>query len=310
MTGTAIEPRRILLPTDFSAAAAQAFPQAVWFARRFGARITLVYVVPATLPAEVSHIGIVLEENRLASEAEKTLAGVRNRELPADLEVDTLVLRGGPCHEICLAAARLGTDLIVLSTHGHGGLKHALLGSTTERVVRQAPCPVLTIRGQIVPIRLPDDAPCRFGRILVPTDFSRASATAMGCAAALVGSCGACVTLLHVVEPPDYPAWGYAHLSFRDNKLKKIARRKLEGLRAELSLDPGAAVMVRTGDAALKIVETAEEQKTDLIVISTRGHSGLARLLLGSVAEKVVRLAPCPVLVMRGVSGSVNPSAP
>jgi nucleotide-binding universal stress UspA family protein len=74
MSGTNIELKRILLPTDFSAASAQAVPYAVSFARQFGASIMLVYVVPTALPAELSHIGIVLEEKRFAQEAEAALA--------------------------------------------------------------------------------------------------------------------------------------------------------------------------------------------------------------------------------------------
>src|SRR6266498_3031947 len=153
MSGTNIELKRILLPTDFLAASAQAFPYAVSFARQFGGSITLVYAVPTTLPAELSHIGIVLEEKRLVKEAETTLARVRARELPSDVAVENIVLSGGPCYEICKTAGALGIDLIVMSTHGHTGLKHALLGSTTERVVRHAPCPVLTIRERLMPIR-------------------------------------------------------------------------------------------------------------------------------------------------------------
>ncbi len=270
MSGTNIELKRILLPTDFSAASAQAFPYAVWFARQFAASIALLYVLPTTLPAELSHIGIVLEEKRLAKEAETTLAKVRARELPSDVAVENIVLSGGPCYEICKTAGALGIDLIVMSTHGHTGLKHALLGSTTERVVGHAPCSVFTVREQLVPIRFPGDAPCRFKRILVPTDFSAANDKAIRYAASFAGLCGARLTLLPVAEPPNHPAWGYAA--------------------------PQTAVTVATGDAVSKIVEAAEEQKTDLIVMSTRGHRGLTRLLLGSVAEKVVRLAPCPVL--------------
>jgi len=299
MSGTNIELKRILLPTDFSAESAQAFPYAVWFARQFGASITLVYVVPTTLPAELSHIGIVLEEKRLAKEAETTLAKVRDRELPVDVAVENIVLSGGPYYEICKTAGALGIDLIVMSTHGHTGLKHALLGSTTERVVRDAPCPVLTVREPFLPIRFPDDTPCRFKRILVPTDFSEASADGIRHAAWFARLCHGGITLLHVVESPNYPAWGYAHLSLRDQKLKKKAYKKLEALSGELPPDPAVVVAVKSGDAALEIIEAAKEEKADLIVIATHGHTGLKRMLLGSVTEKVVRLAICPVLVVR-----------
>jgi len=308
MSRTSHEPKRILLPTDFSAASAQAIPYAVSFARQFGASITLVYVVPTSLPAELSHIGIVLEEKRLAKEAETTLAKVRARDLPTDVAVENIVLSGGPNCEICKAAEELGIDLIVMSTHGHMGLKHALLGSTTERVVHHAPCPVLTVREPDLSIRFPGDTPCRFQRILVPTDFSKASVDAIRHAAWFARLCHGGITLLHVVESPNYPTWGYAHLSLRDRKLQKKACQKLEALSGELPPDAGVVVAVKTGDAAFEIVEAAQEEKADLIVIATHGHTALRRLLLGSVAGKVVRLAPCPVLTIPGQQSATGKS--
>jgi nucleotide-binding universal stress UspA family protein len=186
-----------------------------------------------------------------------------------------------------------------MSTHGYSGLKHTLLGSTTERVVCHAPCPVLTLREQLVPVKFPDDTPCRFKNMLVPTDFSETSVKAIRYAAAFAGPCGAGMTLLHVVEPPDYPAWGYAHLPLRDEKLKKKARERLKALANEILPDQDAAVAVVTGDAALRIVDTAKERNADLIVIATRGYRGLKHALLGSITAKVVRCAACPVLVVR-----------
>ena len=143
MSGTNNEPKRILLPTDFSAASAQAFPYAVSFARQFGASITLIYVVPTTLPAELSHIGIVLEEKRLAKEAETTLAKLRARELPSDVAVENIVLSGGPYYEICKAAGALGIDLIEERSHSHlrsrpHGTEEASLGKRHGQ--GRAPC--------------------------------------------------------------------------------------------------------------------------------------------------------------------------
>lgn len=299
MSNTGITLKKILLPTDFSEASKQAFPHAVSFARQFNSSLTLVYVVPTTLPAELSHIGIVLEEKRLVREAGKALSKLREHALPSDIAVDTAVLSGGPYYEICKAARALAVDLIIMSTHGHTGLRHALLGSTTERVIRHATCPVLTIREQLVPMRFPDDAPCRFRNILAPTDFSEASFKAVRYTAAFAGLCGGGATLLHVVEPPGYPAWGYARLSVRDERLKKQAREKLKALSDELPSGLRTTTAVMTGDAASGIVEAANERKEDLIVMATRGHGGMRQALLGSTAEKVVRHATCPVLVVR-----------
>jgi nucleotide-binding universal stress UspA family protein len=139
-------PRRILVTTDFSEASKKAFPYAAALARKFEASLTLVYVVPSHLPAELSHIGIVLEKGRMLCEAREHLPRFRELELDPHVHVETLVLNGVPAHAICTTAETQSVDLIVISTHGHAGLKRVALGSVTENVVRHAPCPVLVVR--------------------------------------------------------------------------------------------------------------------------------------------------------------------
>jgi len=138
--------KRIVVTTDFSEASKKALPYAIAFARKFEASLVLLYVVPAHLPAELSHIGIVLDEKRLMDEARERMPRFRQAELDPHLHVDTLVVSGGPAHEICRTAEAQAADLIVMATHGHTGLKHFLVGSVTENVVRHAPCPVLVVR--------------------------------------------------------------------------------------------------------------------------------------------------------------------
>ena len=143
-------------------------------------------------------------------------------------------------------------------------------------------------------------AQMRLQTILVPTDFSAASRKALVHAAALARLGGGDVTLVHVIEPPPYPQFGYAHIPLKEAKLKRSARERLEALRQELA-DVGVkcAFVIRTGSAFHEITEQAREQQADVIVIATHGRGALAHLLLGSTAERVVRHAPCPVLVVR-----------
>jgi universal stress protein A len=138
--------KRILVTTDFSEASKKALPYAVALARKLDASLTLLYVVPAHLPADLGQIGIVLEEERLVAEARERLPRFRAAELDPHLHVETLVVNGGPAHEICRTAEAQAADLLVMGTHGNTGLKHFLLGSVTEKVVRHAPCPVLVVR--------------------------------------------------------------------------------------------------------------------------------------------------------------------
>lgn len=142
--------------------------------------------------------------------------------------------------------------------------------------------------------------PLRLQRILVPTDFSAASRKALAHAAALARLAGGEVTLLHVIEPPPYPEFGYAHIPLKEARQKRSAREGLEALRKELA-DEGmkSAFVVRTGSAFHEITEQAREEQADVIVIATHGRNALLHLLMGSTAERVVRHAPCPVLVVR-----------
>ncbi len=296
--------RKIVLPTDFSDASRQAIPPAVALARQFGASLTLVYVVPTTLPTEFSHLGLTIEAHRLTADSERTLAEFRARELPHDLPVQTIVRDGGAAVQIGEVARATEADLIVVSTHGYTGLKHVWLGSTAERVVRHAPCPVLVIRAADLPIRFPADGETQghFKHILVPTDFSPTSDKAMIYAAALGTRDDASYRLLHVIEPPPYPEFGYAHVPSREADLRAEAEQRLaaEGQRMfGPALAPRTRQRVRAGRASFEIAAEAREAGCDLIVAGTHGRSALKTLLLGSTAEEVVRHAPVPVLIVR-----------
>lgn len=137
--------RHILVPIDFSDSSRQAVAFAVPLARKFGATITLVHVVqPVVYPDEVGPW--VVSEQFVSKASSKELAAWGRKLLPAALLGKTLVRFGQPYHEISEAARTQKVDLLVITTHGRTGLQRALLGSTAERVVRHAPCPVLTVR--------------------------------------------------------------------------------------------------------------------------------------------------------------------
>jgi universal stress protein A len=146
--------QRLLVPVDFSNACRGALAQATALASSFGSRITLVHVVePMVLPENLMLAVPELPDmgGNLVQDSEKRLARLAEREIPAKHRGPTLVRVGRPFDEICQVAATEQSDLIVISTHGYTGLKHVLLGSTAERVVRHAPCPVLTLRAKSAP---------------------------------------------------------------------------------------------------------------------------------------------------------------
>ena len=143
--------RHILLPTDFSEGSSEAFETALEMARDSGARMTLFHVhhVPTTVyPDVIVPLSPELMHN-MEHTADVVLERLRDRALSAGVATDCKTTYGATHVEICTAAEELGVDLIVIGTHGRGGLSHALLGSVAEKVVRKAPCPVLTVRSHM-----------------------------------------------------------------------------------------------------------------------------------------------------------------
>ena len=140
--------KSILVPLDFSPPSMNALQYAAAFARQFKAKLTLVHVVePVATPDFAASFPLVMENDKVMAECKRHLERVvKDLQIEPKLTERTLVRQGRSFHEIAEAARTLKADLIIISTHGYSGLKHALLGSTTERVVRHAPCPVLVVR--------------------------------------------------------------------------------------------------------------------------------------------------------------------
>jgi universal stress protein A len=141
----------------------------------------------------------------------------------------------------------------------------------------------------------------RIRSILVPIDFSDASKKALRYAVAFAGQFAGKITLLYVVEPVATPDFAYYPLAMEYEQVMAAGRRELDKVCAKEAVKPRLLQdkLVRNGVAHRVITEVAKELKTDLIVISTHGNTGLKHLMLGSTTERVVRHAPCPVLVVR-----------
>lgn len=141
---------RILVPLDFSEQSLKALHYAVRFAEQFGAELILQNVVqPVVYPSELGYVADeipLLSEQALVKSARQRIEKLAQEAVMPPLKVQTLVSIGNPFHEITSAALERKVDLIVIATHGYTGLKHVLMGSTAEKVVRHAPCPVLTVR--------------------------------------------------------------------------------------------------------------------------------------------------------------------
>ena len=192
-----IEIRHILCPTDFSSFAARALHQAVPLARWYGASLTALHVVPATVPVDgmfpyalppLANQGV---RSRLEAQLREFVAPAR-----AAGAAGGVLLRDGAVPARILEAAReLPADLLVMGTHGQGGLERLLLGSVTEAVLRKAPCPVLTIPHEERAM----SGPAPFKRVLYATDFSPAADDALGYALSLAEEAQGLLILLNVM---------------------------------------------------------------------------------------------------------------
>lgn len=142
-----IDIKSIVVPVDFSATARQGLAYAVRLAEQFGGKITVIHVIEPVAAPEFAAVSLLIENDTARKAAKAKLEELlREMKIPAKLVEKVLVRFGAPFAEITSAARTLKADMIVLTTHGYTGLKHVLMGSTAERVVRHAPCPVLTVR--------------------------------------------------------------------------------------------------------------------------------------------------------------------
>jgi nucleotide-binding universal stress UspA family protein len=294
--------RRILAPTDFSDEATAGTNYAIHLARKLGATLLLVHVIEP-LPAfeGMETLPVLRTPSELAKLARSRLKKIADAETRDGPRLSTSVVTGKPFKAITTTASEQSSDLIVLATLGRTGLHRALIGSTAERIVRHAPCSVLTVSAR-APIRGAKRKSFRIGKILVPLDFSDRSITALPWAAFLAESFGAEILLFNVTEifPIDYIV-GRQMMNHAITPLMHDARAALERISDDLSAvtDAKISASVIQGVPHKEICHAARKKRADLIVITTRGHTGLKHLWLGSTAERVVRHARCPVLVVR-----------
>ena len=301
-----IQIKTILVPLDFSRASIQALKYTIPLAKEFGSAVHLVHVQPTDEFTAIENAGglmlscadsLALMQDRLSEALPK-----QERFWPENCHV----VSGRPFEEICKLASRIDASLIVLPTRGLGRLKHVFLGSTAERVVRYAPCPVLIPRGAKFKATTwnGSSAGVRFTlrKILVPVDFSDCSLAGVRYAARLAQRTGATLRLLHVVFPHTELLTvdrATGDLTTIARAAKIVARTHMKELMAMGFLqDMRVEVVIRTGGATAEICRESARRDIDLVVTSTHGYSGFKRALIGSVAEHVVRYAESPVLIV------------
>ena len=297
--------RSILVPLDGSPFAEQALPWASETARRAGAMMQLALVhhpAPALATAlEMPEIGAQLDDEARAREQTAQVDRVR---ASWNVPVTSVLLNGGVAEALHHQAEASGADLLVLTTHGRGPVSRFWLGSIADQLMRRLHLPLLFVRPLESSVAIPLAPQVR--RIMVTLDGSPFAEQALAAAQAMAGAFGAEIVLLLVIEPP-VPIADPAGLMVipttvdAEKRIRESAAAYLATVTSRLAAEGGAvtSAAVEGATVAGAVLAQVDAQRIDLLVIASHGAGGFERLVMGSVADKVVRGAHIPVLVVR-----------
>lgn len=293
----------IVLPLDGSLLAEQAIPLAQTIAERARAKLKLVLVHEPNVFMEPGPVYTKVELAMQKADREylkSVTARVRQR---LGRSVSSAVLQGIPVAQTLATYTReLGADLVVMTTHGRGGLRRAWLGSVTDQLVRSSEIPVLVLRAREEGVAEPAT---ELREILVPLDGSPLAEAALTPAAELARLWDAEISLVQVVRPIILTG---PHLTFPSGYSEQVTAIRRELARdyirdvAERLRETGVkanGIAVIGGSVPETLIDLATPERTSLMVVATHGRGGMKRLVLGSVADKLVRGAQVPLLVVK-----------
>ena len=290
---TQIKLKNILLATDLSEASMHATRYAISLAARYGGKLYAAHVISldALVLAHPEALDRILKEANDYAECAlgELLATARRQALPCE----ALIGAGDITNVLCGFVEKYEADLLVVGTSGRAGLGKVFLGSVAEEIIREAPCPVLTVGAKAAGMMAQD-----IEGILCAIDFSQESLHASEHAFFLAQEHNAHLALLHVVEgsmhePPSHAV-----------QLLSQALRELVSSQPQLSYEP--EIVVKGGPVADRILEFAAERSAHLIVMGVRGVGAFASQAsrFGSIAHAVISRSPCPVLTTSVGKGS------
>jgi nucleotide-binding universal stress UspA family protein len=295
-----IEIRTILCPVDLSETSGRALGYATMLAGWYGASVSVVEMVWEALPPLRPASAPRAVTPQFVKEAASELREFVETRIPAGTTVASQVVEGPIVPGILQEARAQAVELIVMGTHGRGGFERLVLGSVTEKVLRKAPCPVLTVPPGAAGA---PPTPRPFGRILCPVDFSPSSLRALTHALSLAQESGKQLTMLHVFDwPADRPM-----VPGLGPEVSATRRQSEAAALAELraAVPDGArdwceiTEMTSVGRPYEEILRVADTVRADVIVLGVHSRSTFELALLGSTTSQVVRRATCPVMTIR-----------
>lgn len=290
--------RKILCAIDRSPSSLEAFEYAIALARWQSARLTLLEVVEeAPLPGVSRAPKSDRVPNDTRTALERDLRRVLTARRASDVKVEIVMRKGKVVQEILAQAKASRPDLVVIGSHGRGGVQRLVLGSVAEKVLRLATCPVLTVRGGV---RRARRSRSPFETILCATDFSAAANKAVAYARRLAREAGAKLILMSAVERPFDEAAMWGAVAELQKSVESNAREALTRLLPrQAPQGPRAQAIVTTGKASASIIKVARARSVDLIVMGVSGRGALDVALLGSTTHHVIREGAWPVLTVR-----------
>ena len=282
---------KILCPVDFFPASDAAVSYAAGLAANYDAMLHLLHVItpfrPSTYEYAIDTAEIMKSLEKSAAEDMQKLVG-RAQEVGVCSDMEIRI--GDVYDEIERAIEVEKPELIIMGTHGRRGMERWFMGSTTEKLLRHSPVPILTISASAEKLA---PAP-RFSRILVTTDFSDGTPDALEHALSIAGENDSEITVLHVINDVAVDVSG----KYREPLINGVEKRLQDLVPAEAKNWCDVRTRVETGVPYRIILRTLEDGKIDLLVMNIHGKGILDRALIGSTAERVVRAAPCPVMLI------------
>ena len=289
--------KKILCAIDRSPSSLQAFGYAIALARWQKARLSLLEVIEEAPPPGITR---ARKSDSVPTETRTTLERDLRRVLTArrasDVKVEIFLRKGNVVQEILAQTKASRSDLLVIGSHGRGGVQRLVLGSVAEKVLRLATCPVLTVRSGVRLIRRSGSP---FETILCPTDFSVAANKALAYAKRLAQEADAKLIAMSAIEWPFGEDVTYGAVADLRKSIESNASEALARLLPRPGSGPHAQSIVAMGKPSAAIIKVARARSVDLIVMGVSGRGALDVALLGSTTHHVIREGAWPVLTVR-----------
>lgn len=271
--------QRILVPTDLSEFADLALDYALFFQKKLGSQITLMYAEEFT-GFSTGEYHYVEDPAQLKKRAAKLLHEYVTKHVPSTSPVATMLVDDMPARAILMTADDVGADLIIMGTHGRHGVRRAFLGSVAERVLRETQRPVMTVRPKLAPAT----AGVTVATILCPVNFTEVARESLETACGLADALNAQLIVMNVVEDDIVTSGIESQFSTWVDPLVRERTRYEQ--------------IVVTGNPAARVLETADQLRADLIVIGAQHKLFSDATIIGTTTERITRFARQPVLTV------------